>query len=86
METLFGEHGEVLSVAIIRDRASGESRGFGFVEYSSREDAEKAKNALNGQELNGLALRVDDAREQGERRPRRGGNGRGGYGGGRSRY
>ncbi len=85
LEALFGEHGEIVSVAIIRDRASGESRGFGFVEFSSQEDAEKAKNTLNEHELNGRALKVDDAREQQERRPRGRGYGGGGYGG-RSRY
>ena len=80
LETLFGEHGEILSVVIIKDRASGESRGFGFVEFDSQQDAENAKNALNGQEMNGRALKVDDAREQSERRPSRGSYG------GRSRY
>jgi len=85
LEAMFGEHGEILEVAIITDRATGESRGFAFVEFSNSEDAENAKKALDGQELNGRALKVDDAREQRERRPRGGGSGRGGYGG-RSRY
>jgi len=80
LEALFGEHGEVLSVAIITDRASGESRGFGFVEFVNQEDAEEAKSKLDGHELNGRTLKVDDAREQKERRPRGGGYG------GRSRY
>jgi len=79
LEALFGEHGDILSVAIIKDRISGESRGFGFVEFSSRDDAEDAKKALNGQELKGLALKVDEAkeREQRERRPSRGDSSRG---------
>lgn len=85
LEALFGEHGEILEVAIITDRATGESRGFAFVEFSSREDADEAKKALDGHELNGRALRVDEAREQRERGSGRGGSGRGGYGG-RSRY
>jgi len=68
LETLFREHGEILSVAIIKDRFSEESRGFGFVEFSSQEDAEEAKNTLNGHELNGRTIKVDDAREQREQR------------------
>ncbi|MBM3240998.1 RNA-binding protein [Candidatus Poribacteria bacterium] len=87
LEALFGEQGDILSVAIIKDRISGESRGFGFVEFANRDDAEKAKNALNGQELKGLALKVDEAkeREQRERRPSRGDSSRG-SGGRRPRY
>jgi len=85
LEALFGEHGEIVSVAIIRDRASGESRGFGFVEFTNQDDAEGAKNALNDHELNGRTLRVDDAREQRDRGSGRGRGGGGGYGG-RSRY
>jgi RNA recognition motif-containing protein len=80
LETLFGEYGDILSVAIIKDRASGESRGFGFVEFSNQQDAEEAKDALNGQEVKGRAIKVDDAREQRERRPSRGSSRR------RSRY
>lgn len=64
LETLFSEHGEVLSTTIIKDRYSGRSKGFGFVEFANNEDAQKAKQALNGQDLKGRALRVDDAREQ----------------------
>jgi len=64
LRALFSEHGEVLSLTIVRDRYSGRPRGFGFVEFESNEDAQKAKQALNGQDLKGRALRVDDAREQ----------------------
>jgi len=74
LETLFSEHGELLSTTIVKDRYSGRSKGFGFVEFVNNEDAQKAKQAINGQDLKGRALRVDDAREQrrdrGERGPR----------------
>jgi len=79
LQTLFSEHGEILSTTIIKDRYSGRSKGFGFVEFANNEDAQKAKQAVNGQDLKGRALRVDDAREQRrDRGPRD-------YGG-RSRY
>lgn len=64
LRTLFSEHGEILSLNIVRDRYSGRSRGFGFVEFESNEDAQKAKQALNGQDLKGRTLKVDDAREE----------------------
>lgn len=64
LETLFSEHGELLSTTIVKDRYSGRSKGFGFVEFANNEDAQKAKQAINGQDLKGRALRVDDAREQ----------------------
>ncbi|HAL61967.1 MAG TPA: RNA-binding protein [Chloroflexi bacterium] len=64
LETLFSEHGEVLSTTVVKDRYSGRSKGFAFVEFANNEDAQKAKQALNGQDLKGRALRVDDAREQ----------------------
>jgi len=59
LRTLFSEHGGVLSLTIVRDRYSGRSKGFGFVEFANNEDAQKAKQALKGR-----ALRVEDAREQ----------------------
>ncbi len=64
LETLFSEHGEILSTTVVKDRYSGRSKGFGFVEFANNEDAQKAKQAVNGQDLKGRALRVDDAREQ----------------------
>ena len=69
LETLFSEHGELLSTTVVKDRYSGRSKGFGFVEFANNEDAQKAKQAINGQDLKGRALRVDDAREQ-QRRDR----------------
>jgi len=88
----FEPFGEVSSAAVIKDKYSGESRGFGFVEMPSKEDAEKAIAELNGKELDGRALTVNEARPRTERRGggggggggRRGGGGYGGGGGGRS--
>jgi len=82
LQTLFSEHGEVVSATIVQDRYSGRSKGFGFVEFANNEDAQKAKQALNGQDLKGRALKVDEAREQ---RRDRGDRGDRGYGR-RSRY
>ena len=67
-------------VNLIRDRFTGQSRGFAFVEVSSDEDADRAINSLNGQNFGGRNLVVNEARPQAERG---GGGGRGGYGGGR---
>ena len=75
---LFGQVGEVDSATIITDRVTGQSKGFGFVEMSN-DDAEKAIGQLNGIELNGRPLTVNEARP----RQDRGGGGRGGYGGDR---
>jgi RNA recognition motif-containing protein len=78
---LFGQIGEVASANIITDRDTGRSKGFGFVEMGN-EDADKAIAQLNGRELNGRALTVNEARPR-EERDRSGGNrGHGGGGGG----
>jgi RNA recognition motif-containing protein len=82
LEKAFGEHGEVVSVNIITDRQTGRPKGFGFVEMSSAEEAEAAKTALNGTDLDGRTINVDNAREQEQRKPGGYGGGRGGYGGG----
>ncbi|UCG61508.1 MAG: RNA-binding protein [Candidatus Zixiibacteriota bacterium] len=79
----FESFGEVSSVNIITDRYSGESRGFGFVEMASQDAATAAISGLNGQELNGRALNVNEARPRTERGGGRGGRGGGGRGGGR---
>jgi len=68
-------------VNLIRDRFTGQSRGFAFVEVQADEDAERAINSLNGQNFGGRNLVVNEARPQTERSG--GGGGRGGYGGGR---
>jgi len=88
LEKLLSEHGTVESAEVISDRATGRSKGFGFVEMSSDEEAQAAIEALNGQDHQGRALTVNEARP---RAPRSGGyaggRGRGGGGGyGRDRY
>lgn len=64
LEQAFAEYGEIVSVVIVKDRDSGRSRGFGFVEFADEESAQKAKQALDGKEVKGRALRIDEAREQ----------------------
>ncbi len=63
LRELFAAHGDVQSVSIVQDRDTGRSRGFGFVEMDD-EGSKKAIEALNGQEMDGRALRVDAAREK----------------------
>src|SRR5438105_9436022 len=70
-------------VNLIRDRFTGQSRGFAFVEVTNDEDADRAVNSLNGQNFGGRNLVVNEARPQAERGGGGGGGGRGGYGGGR---
>jgi cold-inducible RNA-binding protein len=78
-------YGEVSEARVITDRDTGRSRGFGFVTYDSSEDANKAIEALNGSELDGRTLRVNEAQDR--RRDNNSGPGRsGGGGGGRNRY
>ncbi len=84
LEDMFGEFGPVKSVRIITDRDSGRSKGFAFVEMESSEDAEKAIEAINGKDIGGRTLKVNEARpreENNSRGPRRGGGG-----GGQRRY
>jgi cold-inducible RNA-binding protein len=69
-------------VNLIRDRFTGQSRGFAFVEVNNDEDADRAVNSLNGQNFGGRNLVVNEARPQAERTGGGGGGGRGGYGGG----
>src|SRR6201996_558504 len=83
LEQLFSAHGQVTSAQIINDRDTGRSKGFGFVEMSNDDEATAAIAALNGQQHNGRALTVNEARPREERGPGGGGGGgRGGYGGG----
>ena len=84
LRTAFEAHGSVSSVNLIIDRDSGRSKGFGFVEMSTPEEAEAAKSALDGTQLDNRALKVDVAKEMTPRAPRSGGfgGGGGGYGGG----
>ncbi len=81
----FEGFGQVTEVRIITDRFSGESRGFGFVEMPSKAEAEKAIEEMNGKELKGRALNVNEARPKVERRGGGGGGRRGGFGGGGGR-
>jgi cold-inducible RNA-binding protein len=85
LQELFASIGEVESVKIITDQDTGRSKGFGFVEMSSAEDAKKAIEQLNGTKFMERALIVNEARPQQprERRGFGGGGGRGGYGQGR---
>ena len=80
LEQLFGAHGQVVSAQIINDRDTGRSKGFGFVEMGTDQEAQAAIAALNGQQHGGRALTVNEARPREERGG--GGGGRGGYGGG----
>ena len=79
---LFAQAGTVTSASIIMDKMSGRSRGFGFVEMGSDEEAQKAVEMFNGQEFEGRTLTVSEARPQGDRPSRPGGFG-GGRGGDR---
>ena len=81
LQGAFGEHGEVTRATIIKDRDTGQSRGFGFVEMINSDEARVAVEALNGSDLGGRTLTVNEARP---RQPRSGGGGGGGggYGGG----
>src|SRR5688572_8668060 len=81
LESLFGAHGSVQSAQIISDKMTGRSKGFGFVEMASDAEAQAAIAALNGQEVDGRTLTVNEAKPK-EDRPRGGGGGGGGYGGG----
>jgi RNA recognition motif-containing protein len=88
LQQMFAEHGEVISAEVITDRATGRSKGFGFVEMAENGEADAAIDALNGQTHDGRALTVNEARPKtesgggGGRRGGGGGGGRGGYGGG----
>ncbi|MFM8540684.1 MAG: RNA recognition motif domain-containing protein [Nitrospira sp.] len=81
LSELFAQHGTVASARVITDKFTGQSKGFGFVEMSSDDEAQKAIAALNGQPMGGRTLTVNEARPQ-EPRTGGGGGGRGGFGGG----
>ena len=96
LEQQFGAHGAVQSAQIIIDRDTGRSKGFGFVEMGSDQEAQAAISGMNGKEMDGRAITVNEARPQtgggggggfgggggGGKRGGGGGGGRGGYGGG----
>lgn len=77
---LFAQAGVCESTAVITDRATGESRGFGFVEMGSNDEAQNAIKQFDGQELKGRAIKVNEAKEQAGGRSRSGAGGRGGGG------
>ena len=79
LNQLFAQAGTVESAAVVEDRETGRSRGFGFVEMSSKEEAQKAIEQFNGKEINGRNLNVNEARPRENR-----GGGFGGNGGGRN--
>jgi len=86
LKEFFEEYGEVASVKIITDKFSGRSKGFGFIEMPNAEEAKKAIEELNGAEIDGRAIVVNEALEKKDSDRRSGGGGfgggRGGYGGG----
>ncbi len=82
LEAAFAQYGEVRSVSIITDRATGESRGFGFVEMGNDQEAQSAISSLNGTELGGRVINVNIARPREDRRGGGGGGGGGRRGGG----
>ena len=84
LSQLFSQHGQVKSANVIMDKMAGRSKGFGFVEMSSEQEAQAAIAALNGKDYSGRALTVNEAKPR-EERPGGGGRGGGGYGGGGSR-
>ena len=81
LQQLFAQAGTVESAAVVEDRDTGRSRGFGFVEMASKEEGQAAISQFNGKEVNGRALNVNEAKP----REDRGGGNRGGFGGGGNR-
>ncbi|HEY4361888.1 MAG TPA: RNA-binding protein [Bryobacteraceae bacterium] len=84
VRSMFEQYGSVDRVSLITDRDTGQARGFGFVEMANDAEAERAISELNGRELDGRALNINEARPKADR-----GGGGGGYGGGggrRNRY
>ena len=78
----FGQFGEIVEATVVTDRETGRSRGFGFVVFADDADADKALSAMNGSELDGRTIRVDEAHDRKPRREFGGGGGGGGRGGG----
>ena len=84
LQAAFAPYGTVVSASVIKDRETGRSKGFGFVEYETAEEGKAAIDALNNSELDGRTIVVNEARPKEDRPRNSGGNGgsRGGYGGG----
>ena len=85
LEQMCAAHGTVQTAEVIQDRDTGRSKGFGFVQMGSDEEAQAAITALNGQEHGGRALTVNEAKPKESRTGGGGGGSRGGYGGGGGR-
>jgi RNA recognition motif-containing protein len=85
LKEAFGAYGAVTSASVIKDKFSGESRGFGFVEMATKEEADRAIAALNGRDLKGRNMTVNEAKPRTDRPRTGGGSGFGGGGGGRDR-
>jgi RNA recognition motif-containing protein len=83
LKDAFSPHGNLVSASVVIDRDSGQSRGFGFVEYQSSEEAQRAVDTMNGANLDGRSLNVNIARPREGGGGGGGGGGRGGGGGGR---
>lgn len=77
LEALFAEHGKVVSAVVIKDRDSGQSKGFGFVEMAELKEGQAAVKELNGKEVSGRSIVVNPARPQEDRRSGGGGGGGG---------
>ena len=86
LEQMFAAHGTVQSAEVITDRTTGQSKGFGFVEMGSDQEAQSAISALNGKDMGGRALTVNEARPKEAGSGGRGGFGGGGGGGGRGGF
>jgi RNA recognition motif-containing protein len=86
LQEIFSAHGTVESANVIADKFTGQSRGFGFVEMSSGSEAQSAISALNGTEIDGRTLTVNEAKPMARRDNAGGGGGRGGRPGGRNRW
>ncbi len=79
LTAMFAEHGKVLSAKIITDRDTGNSKGFGFVEMEEMKDGQAAIKELNGKDVDGRSLTVNQARPQTDRKPGYSGGGGGGF-------
>ena len=82
LQQLFGQAGTVESAAVVEDRETGRSRGFGFVEMSSKEEGAAAISRFDGKEVGGRSLKVSEAKPREDRGSRGGNRGGGGFGGG----
>lgn len=86
LEQLFAEQGKVLSAVVIKDKFNGQSKGFGFVEMDDLKEGQNAIKNLNGKEVSGRSIMVNQARPQEDRPDRRSGGDRRPSGGGRNNY